>query len=90
MSLILLLYFILLYVCSFWSSKDNSTLANMLPGVVDSTVDLVLRLQGPERSDIAAATSSAGVDQSLDDQVLASLPGRFQLIFNEKTKYKYS
>ena len=27
---------------------DNSTLANLLPGVVDGTVELVLKTQGPE------------------------------------------
>lgn len=27
---------------------DNTTLTNLLPGVVDGTVELVLRAQGPE------------------------------------------
>ena len=58
----------------------------MLPGVVDGTVDLILRLQGPDRLDIAGGS----VDQALDDSVLSSLPGRFQTIFNEKTKYRYA
>ena len=58
----------------------------MLPGVVDGAVDLVLRLQGPERSDISAGA----IDQAADEEVLSSTPGRFQLIFNEKMKYKYS
>ena len=58
----------------------------MLPNVVDNTVDLVLRLQGPERLDIASGI----VDQSLDDGVLSTIPGKFEMIFNEKTKFKYS
>ena len=66
-------------------SLDNSTLAAMLPSVVDGTVDLVLRAQGPDRVDITAGSH----DQALDDEVLSSLPGRFEQIYNEKTKYRY-
>jgi hypothetical protein len=58
----------------------------MLPAVVENTVDLVLRLQGPERLDVASVL----IDQSIDDQVLSSIPGNFQLIFNEKSKFRYS
>ena len=58
----------------------------MLPAVVENTVDLVLRLQGPERLDVASAL----IDQSIDDQVLSSIPGIFQLIFNEKSIFRYS
>jgi hypothetical protein len=67
-------------------SLDNSTLAAMLPGVVDGTVDLILRLQGPERPDVGAGV----IDGSIDQAVFDKLPGRFQLIYDEKTKYKYT
>ena len=67
-------------------SLDNSTLANMLPGIVDGSVEMILRLQGPERCDVTAGA----IDPVTDEAALGSLPGRFQLIFNERTKYRYS
>ena len=67
-------------------SLDNSTLATMLPPLIDGTVDLVLRAQGPERVDVA----NGAIDQTLDDEILNSLPGGFCQIYNEKTKYKYA
>jgi hypothetical protein len=65
---------------------DNSTLASLLPPIVDGTVDMVLRAQGPQRTDIARGN----IDQALDDQLLNNLPGGFVQIYNEKTKFKYS
>lgn len=41
-------------------SRDNSTLEQLLPGVVDGCIELVLRLQGPERTSVAAASSQKG------------------------------
>jgi len=67
-------------------SLDNSTLANMLPGVIDGTVEMIMRLQGPERQDVSAGV----VDPAFDEAALTSLPGRFEVIYNEKSKYKYS
>lgn len=67
-------------------SLDNSTLASLLPPIIDGTVDLVLRTQGPERNDVA----NGSIEQALDDAILSSLPNGFCPIYNEKTKFKYS
>lgn len=69
-------------------SRDNSTLEQLLPGVVDGCIELVLRLQGPDRriiSDISnslstgaagstgkAATSSFGSGKSPDRKTVAA------------------
>ena len=66
-------------------SLDNSTLAKMLPPLIDGTVDLVLRTQGPERIDVA----NGSIDQTLDDEILNSLPDGFCQIYNERTKFRY-
>jgi hypothetical protein len=58
-------------------SLDNSTLAGLLPNVVDGAIELVLESQGPDK-----------VLES-DDNFLNTLPGNFQLIWNEKTGYEY-
>ena len=39
------IFFLFYSICT---NTDNSTLKNILPGVVDGTVELVLRSQGPE------------------------------------------
>jgi len=57
---------------------DNSTLANMLPEVVDNTIELVMQSQGPDRK-----------LSDPDDFLKEPLPGRFQLIFDEGTGYMY-
>lgn len=64
-------------------SLDNSTLANLLPGVIDGTLDIVLRAQGPERDEME------GTDEEKDAAILASLPGRFQLLHEESSGYMY-
>jgi hypothetical protein len=58
---------------------DNSTLADLLPGVVDSTLELVLESQGPERNP----------DEG--DRFLSAdkLPGDFKLLFDENTGFEY-
>jgi len=67
-------------------SRDNSTLAALLPPIIDGTVDLVLRTQGPDRLDVANGT----IDQTQDDEILSSLPDGFSQIYNEKTKFRYT
>lgn len=57
---------------------DNSTLANMLPDIVDGAIELVMQSQGPERR----LTDP-------DDFLKTDLPGRFSLIFDEGTGYCY-
>ena len=54
-------------------SLDNDTLANMLPGVVDGALELVLGAQGPDRPPHAS-----------DEALLTSLPGRWRLLLEEK------
>lgn len=58
-------------------SLDNSTLAGLLPNVVDGAIELVLESQGPDK------------DLESDDTFLTNLPGNFQLIWDEKTGYEY-
>lgn len=57
---------------------DNSTLAAMLPNIVDSAIELVMLSQGPDRR----ATDN-------DDFLKGELPGRFSLIYDEGTGYMY-
>ncbi len=57
---------------------DNSTLENLLPGVVDGALGIILGLQGPDRQ--ASDTDAA---------VLSDLPGQFTLIYDEGTGFEY-
>ena len=59
---------------------SNSTLATMLPPVVDGTVELVLNAQGPD-----VATPMEG-----DDELLKNIPDGFELIYNENTGFQFS
>jgi hypothetical protein len=61
-------------------SLDNSTLEQLLPGVVDATIEIVLQSQGPDRP-------SRRKD---DKEMLSSLPGKFELIYDEAAGFKYS
>mmetsp|Transcript_53937 Transcript_53937/g.106410 ORF Transcript_53937/g.106410 Transcript_53937/m.106410 type:complete len:908 (+) Transcript_53937:46-2769(+) len=57
---------------------DNTTLANMLPDIVDGAIELVMQSQGPDRR------------LSDPDEFLKSpLPGKFSLIYDEGTGYMY-
>eukprot|EP00598_Pedospumella_elongata_P000985 CAMPEP_0184975758 /NCGR_PEP_ID=MMETSP1098-20130426/6898_1 /TAXON_ID=89044 /ORGANISM="Spumella elongata, Strain CCAP 955/1" /LENGTH=912 /DNA_ID=CAMNT_0027498531 /DNA_START=40 /DNA_END=2778 /DNA_ORIENTATION=- len=57
---------------------DNSTLANMLPDIVDGAIELVMQSQGPDRR-----------SGDNDDFLKADLPGKFSLIFDEGTGYTF-
>lgn len=57
---------------------DNSTLANMLPDIVDGAIELVMQSQGPDRR-----------ITDPDDFLKGDLPGKFTLIFDEGTGYMY-
>jgi tubulin--tyrosine ligase like protein 10 len=58
-------------------SLDNRVLENLLPNVIDSTLELVLQVQGP--------------DVELFEQVQLSdpLPGQFQLIYDEGRQWMF-
>jgi hypothetical protein len=63
----------------FFAVSDNSTLANLLPGIVDGALDLVLTTQGPDRP-----------SRRKDDKaILENLPGQFELLYDENTKFEY-
>lgn len=59
-------------------AADNSTLANMLPDIVDGAIELVMQSQGPDRR-----------SSSDDDFLKGDLPGKFSLIFDEAAGYTY-
>lgn len=60
-------------------SLDNGVLEDLLPGVVDGAVQLVLDTQGPD-VDINASTADFSTKE---------LPGQFQLLFDEATQWMY-
>ena len=60
-------------------SLDNAVLEELLPVVVDGALDLVLSSQGPDRPSTAT-----------DDALLANLPGRWELLYDEAGKYEFS
>lgn len=61
---------------------DNSVLANMLPGVIDSTLELVLASQ------LAEGGVECGVPRRT--QYLTDLPGRFRLLADDAAGYEYT
>lgn len=67
-------------------SLDNSTLENLLPGIIDGTIELVLGLQGPGRPAPSADNTHS---KERDRDVLKSLPGQFQLLYDEGNNYMY-
>ena len=63
-------------------NADNSVLANLLPGVIDSTLELVLASQLAENGvDCGVARRS---------QYISDLPGRFRLLVDDAAGYEYS
>lgn len=54
---------------------DNAVLAYLLPGIVDGTIDLVLRNQGPRSSD--------------EEKDSSLLPGAFKLLFDESQEFEF-
>ena len=67
-------------------SLDNAVLANLLPGVVDGTLELVLRAQGPPGG-LPVPADGAG-DAGVCTDVRAP-PGRFELIFDEEKGFEF-
>ena len=65
--------------------SDNTTLANMLPGVIDSTLELVLSCQIP-----AAADGGDCAGAAARSDYTTGLPGRFRLLYDESTGYEFS
>jgi hypothetical protein len=61
---------------------DNSVLANLLPGVIDSTLELVLASQ------LAESGVDCGVARRA--QYVTDLPGRFRLLADDAAGYEYS
>ena len=59
-------------------SLDNSTLAGLLPNVVDGAIQLVIDSQGPDK-----------ILESEDTFLNSALPSSFQLIWDEKTGFEY-
>jgi hypothetical protein len=66
-------------------SLDNAVLANLLPGVVDGTIELVLRAQGPPGGLPAPADGDAGPGPDV-----RAPPSSFQLIYDEEAGYEYA
>ena len=67
-------------------SLDNSTLEGLLPGIIEHTIDIVLAAQGPDLPSSAITNPTAS---DARNEVLNNLPGRFQLLYNENTKFEY-
>jgi hypothetical protein len=57
-------------------AQANSTLAALLPGVVDGAIDIVLKSQGPEKIS--------------NDEILADVPEGYDLIFDEESGFEYT
>jgi hypothetical protein len=58
---------------------DNSVLADLLPGVVDGALDLVLKVQGPE----------VDLNRSADSSSAESLPGAYSLLYDESLGFEF-
>jgi hypothetical protein len=61
------------------SPADNSILADLLPGVVDGALDLVLKIQGPE----------VDLNRSADSSSAESLPGAYSLLYDESLGFEF-
>jgi hypothetical protein len=60
-------------------SQDNKCLADLLPGVIDGAIDIVLRAQGP------------GMEVgSNDEELLANPPPGYELLYDERSGYEFS
>lgn len=77
--------------------SDNNVLENLLPGVVDGALGIVLAAQGPDTSVTSsnanssqAETQSSNIPDCTPVDSLVNLPGQYRLIFDEATGYCYS
>ena len=64
-------------------NSDNSTLANMLPGIIDSTLELVLSCQ--LTPDAGGDCAGAAVRLNYSE----NLPGRFRLLLDEAAGFEF-
>jgi hypothetical protein len=76
------------------SISDNAVLSGLLPGVVDGSIELVLRSQGPDRparaNDEAMGLFGDTRPGGLSATDAPPLPGAFRLIFSEGSPgYQY-
>ena len=65
-------------------SLDNACLAGILPDMMDGCLDLVLGCQGPDRPRKEDRQDAA------DAAVLENIPGKWELIHDEKTKFFFT
>lgn len=76
-------------------SLDNSTLEKLLPTVVDDTIDIVLKCQGPDKmsNDVASAEAAKESGSCLIGSHLNWSPdninSKFELIFDEATGFAF-
>ena len=63
------------------NNVDNAVLASLLPGIVDGTIDLVLRNQGPR-----PFKECADEDKEKDSPFL---PGAFKLLYDENKEFEF-
>ena len=75
------LAFAYLQLINFILLSDNAVLADLLPGVVDGAIDLVLKVQGP--------TARSGATDGTVDPDSDILPGAYKLIFDEKAGFEF-
>lgn len=68
-------------------SVENTVLANLLPNVVDGAISVVLAAQGP---DLPVSAMKDSTTSDARSSVLNNLPGQFQMIYNENTKFEYA
>jgi hypothetical protein len=59
--------------------SDNAILADLLPGVVDGALDLVLKVQGPDLD----------LSQCADSSSAESLPGAYSLLYDESLGFEF-
>lgn len=61
------------------NNVDNAVLASLLPGIVDGTIDLVLRNQDPRSFEECAN----------EDKDSTFLPGAFKLLYDESKEFEF-
>jgi hypothetical protein len=71
--------FLILSLLLNYNNVDNAVLASLLPGIVEGTIDLVLRNQGPRSSKECA-------DEEKDSSLL---PGAFKLLIDESKEFEF-
>jgi hypothetical protein len=67
-------------------SRDNHVLEELLPTVIDGTLQLVLDAQGPARP----CPNDGNASAKRDADMLSDIPGQFQLIYEESKGYMYA